>query len=497
MACCRGAIRGNPEGERESMERRGYRRALVSIIVVTALTGAAWGQPPPTGLDARDAAGIYREFVRRLAGYDDLGGRILSAARMGAGLDEESVEGPNVCAMLAGTGGNPRMDGGGGNPRMDGGGTVLAPFPSRGAGWIYANVQDHWVGFGDVGVVDPPDLPMAVIDAFDFVEGAFHALDGVSALGVADLWRILIAAHFQVPVEDSPVPHGHLVLFHLLASWAGGDGLVVGVANVRADGLVLSVSTGSWRADVHLLDIDYDDFDSIRAAMNAARRLGEVVVVTSWGLVDCTLEAGYRDAADVVNASTPTPATFADYVTAGLEGSPDRMRLLGELCHAFEVEIENAVGRVDCDDETFLVSIGDLLTFAALAETDARARGAVDWGDAVGVTVVFASAGNQGLPFPMPPAAWPGVVGVEACVAGAVGEKAAFSNVGTTDQVGEPSARALGAWFLTPEVAADGVTPLGYWGTSFAAPAAAAAFASHAWTPSGLELVDPCTVGQP
>jgi hypothetical protein len=493
----RTAIRANPERERESMERRRHQRTLLTAIVIAVIVGAAWGQPPPTDLDAGDAAGIYREFVRRLAGYGDLGGRILSAARMGAGLDEESVEGPNVCAMLAGTGGNPRMDGGGGNPRMDGGGTVLAPFPSPGADWIYANVQDHWVGFGDVGVVDPPDLPMAVIDAFDFAEGAFHALDGVSALGVADLWRILIAAHFQVPVEDSPVPHGHLVLFHLLASWAGSDGLVVGVANVGAGDMLLSVTAESWRADVRLLDIDYDDFDSIRAAMNTARRLGEVVVVTSWGLVDCTLEAGYRDAADDVNASAHRPATFADYVAAGLEGSPDRMRLLGELCDAFDVEIETAVGRVDCDDEAFLAAIADVLTFAALAETDARARGAVDWSDAVGVTVVFASAGNQGLPFPMPPAAWPGVVGVEACVAGAVGEKAAFSNVGTTDQVGEPSARALGAWFLTPEVAADGVAPLGYWGTSFAAPAAAAAFAGDAWTPSGLEFVDPCTVGQP
>lgn len=479
------------------MERRGYHRALVAIIVVTLLTGTAWGRLPPTGLDARDEAGLYREFVRRLAGYEDLGGRILSAARMGAGLDEESAEGTNVCAMLAGTGGNPRMDGGGGNPRMDGGGTVLAPFPSRGPGWTYADAADHWVGFGDLGAVDPPGLPMAVIDAFDFGQGALAALDGVSVLGVADLWRILIAAHLQVPIEDSPVPHGHLVLFHLLASWAAGDGLVVGVANLGTGGMLLSVTAASWRVDVRLLDIDYDDFDGIRAAMNVARGLGAAVVVTSWGLVDCTLEAGYRAAADDVNAATPPPATFADYVAAGLESSPDRMRLLGELCHAFEVEIRQAVQDANCDDAEFLPSIGSLLTFAALAETDARARGLVDWGDAVGATVVFASAGNQGLPFPMPPAAWPGIVGVEACVAGAVGEKAAFSNAGASDQVAEPSTRALGAWFSTPEVAADGVTPLGYWGTSFAAPAAAAAFAGVTWSLSGLEVFAPCTVGQP
>jgi len=472
------------------------------------LIGAAWGESQPASLDDQ---GIYTDFVATfvadLTAADDLGGRILAAAQTGAGLDGGG-EGFNVCATLAGTGGNPRMDGGGGNPRMDGGGmTTLAPFPAFGPRWPYAVAEGYWVALDGIAVADVPGRPVAVIDVFRFEEGDLEQFDGETGLQVHDLWRILIAGFLQESAEEGSVPHGHLVLFHLLASWAGKGRLVVGYV-LGADGPDLRVSAPSWPDDwsvsVHLLGIEYDKVTTIANAMSAARLIAQestsdLLVVTSWGLVDCTLDAAYLAPADPTTEPDTGPADFADYVATSLASSPEQMALLAELCWAFRDEIAAAVGvdNVPCHEPKFLTSIGRLLTYAALAQMDARARRAIDWSGDVGTTVVLASAGNQGLPFPMPPAAWPGVVGVEACMVGDWGAKAEFSNVGTTGELGKASARALGAWFSTPEVASDGSTPLGYWGTSFAAPAAAAAFAGVSWTPSGLEVVDPCAVGQP
>lgn len=467
------------------MERRNRTRALVSVIVVAALTGAAWGQ----NLDAEGEAALYDAFVARLD--RELGAQILGAAQEGARLTDEGE--PTVCAMLAGTGGNPRMDGGAGNPHMDGGGTALAPFlhPTSPL-WPYLGGQGHQVAFGAAGVVDPPGRPMAVIDAFDLGKTGLASLVG-QALDVDDLWTLLIGPFLQEPVEKSQVPHGHLVLYHLLALWAGSGTVEVGLdPSWDHPVLVVLVDGAGDPVDVHLFAITYSEFVTIEAAMHAVRRLEEVVVVTSWGLVDCTLAAGYRDDE---GAGGSAPATFADYVAEGLQASTEKMALLGLLCEAFAAEIASAMqinpSDVECADAAFLEAIDRLLTIAALADVDARARRPIDWPDHVelGATVVFASAGNQGLPFPMPPAAWPGVVGVEACVSGALSLPAAFSNAG--GHLGQPSARALGAWFSTPAHGSDG-TPLGYWGTSFAAPAAAAAFAGAGWPLVDLEVVDRC-----
>jgi hypothetical protein len=468
------------------MERRNRTRALVSLIVVAALTGAAWGQIR----EAEGEAALYEAFV---AGLDrELGGEILRAAQRGAGLTEGE---PTVCATLAGTGGNPRMDGGGGNPHMDGGGTALAPFPHPTSPlWPYLGGQGHQVAVGDAGVVDPPGRPMAVIDAFDLDRTGLASLVGFQALDVHDLWALLIDPFLvDAPVEESPVPHGHLVLYHLLALWAASGTVEVGFDPGWGHPVLDVLVQGAGDAvAVHLLAIIYSDFDTIHTAMQAVRRLEEVVVVTSWGLVDCTLAAGYRDDE---GAGRSAPATFAEYVAEGLQASGEKMMLLEMLCEAFEVEIASAMqidpSDVECTDAAFLATIDGLLTIAVLADVDARACRPIDWPDRVqaGANVVFASAGNQGLPFPMPPAAWPGVVGVEACVSGAVSLRAAFSNAG--GHLGQPTARALGAWFSTPAHGSDG-TPLGYWGTSFAAPAAAAAFAGASWSLGQFEVFDPC-----
>jgi hypothetical protein len=473
---------------------RSHLRALVFAVLVAAMAGAAWCQEP-IAIESEAMSRVYEVFVRAWLDGPDLGAEIVAAAWAGAGL-EGQVGRPTVCATLPGTGGNPRLDGGG-NPRLDGGfgtrrgdwgGTLLAPFPASGSVlWPYAPQAGHEVAFPAPGVLAPPILPMAVIDAFD--AGALAALENGAEYDADDLWTVLVASQIGLRAEASPVAHGNLVLFHLLLQWAGegkleirvsdgGDGAIPPVLYVRASGWGEPVA-------VHLLAIEYVDVHTIGEAMAAARGLGDVVVVASWGLVDCTLAAGYHAEAERGRDAPSAPATFAAYVAEALQRSGGAADLLVVLCDVFGSQIRDAVGHeVEC------LAIRDLLTVAAFAQMDVQARWAIAW-QGRPATVVFASAGNQGLPFPMPPAAWPGVVGVEACVGGAPSERAAFSNVGTTGHFEELSARALGAWFATPASATSG-DALGYWGTSFAAPAAAAAYAATPWPGTGLQVVAPC-----
>jgi hypothetical protein len=478
------------------MHRSSRVRTFLVALFIAASAGAAWSQQ----WEPRWEAELYGAFVEGFAAREGLAREIADAAREGARVDAEVVM-EEICAMQLGTGGNPRIDGGGGTARIDGGGgtarmdggggTLLAPFPSAGSAlWPYARVSAHEVAFPPTGGLQPPAVRMAVIDAF--ATGAFGvatdrgaATGGGAPLSVAALWDELVGRLLQGHATDA-VPHGNLVLFHLLAQWAGQGGL-----HVRASGdeerpvLHVSAPGRSDVAEVHLLDVDYADVSSIRQAMEAARELGDVVVVASWGLVDCVVAAGYQ-------AAAPAPISFAAYVDAVLGRSGTSAVLLESLCRAFAPEIARVVGYANCESDDFLRWISRLLTVAAVAETDRRARLAVEWdGGGDDGLVVFASAGNQGLPFPMPPAAWPGVVGVEACVSGVLHHRATFSNAASTMKDGAFGARALGGWFATPVLDARG-GPLGYWGTSFAAPAAAAAFAGQRWDLDALEVVAPC-----
>jgi hypothetical protein len=483
------------------MHRGSRTRTFLVALFFAASAGAAWSQV----WEPRWEAELYVAFVEGFAAHEGLALEIADAAREGARFDVEGVT-SGVCAMQLGTGGHSRVDGGGGTARVDGGGgtprvdggggMLLAPYPSAGSAlWPYAHVGAHEVAFPPTGGLQPPPVRMAVIDAF--ATGTFGvatdrgvATGSGATLGVAALWHELVGRLLVDPAADA-VPHGNLVLFHLLAQWAGQDGLVV-----RASGdeerpvLHVSAPGRSDEADVHLLHVDYANVSSIRQAMDDARRLGAAVVVASWGLVDCVVAAGYQ-------AVAPAPISFAAYVDEVLGRSGKSEVLLRELCQAFAPEIARVVGYANCESDGFLRWISRLLTVAAVAETDRRARLAVEWdGGGDGGLVVFASAGNQGLPFPMPPAAWPGVVGVEACVSGVLHHRAAFSNAGSTMQDGAFGARALGGWFATPVLDRDG-GPLGYWGTSFAAPAAAAAFAGQRWNLDAYEVVAPCGLGQP
>ena len=477
------------------MQRSNRSRSLLLAVTVALVACGAWGQPLPTEWAPRDVARLYGDLVDRWIERGELGEAIVRAAREGAGLEGQDGR-YVVCASLPGTGGNPRVDGGG-NPRMDGGhgthpgdwgGTLLAPFPPVNATlWPYAAPDGHQVAFPPAGTVGPPRSRMAVIDAFDV--DVLAAIGSGAQLDATDLWAVLIASLLGGRSDTSPVPHGNLVLYHLLAPWAHPDGLHVSFREA-GNPRVLHLRGDTWAdaIELHLLEITYGDVTTIADAMQSAEALGDAVVVASWGLVDCTLAAGYHAQAEETRASGSAPASFFAYLAAALERSGEAAELLGALCDAFEEQITEAVGSIDCRAP----SNHDLLAVAALAQMDARARQAVVWQE-LGETVVFASAGNQGLPFPMPPAAWPGVVAVEACMAGEPDRRAAFSNGGAVGFASEFSAQALGAWFATP---ASGSTfeTLGYWGTSFAAPAAAAAYAADPWSGTGLHHVEPCVM---
>lgn len=243
---------------------------------------------------------------------------------------------------------------------------------------------------------------------------------------------------------------------------------------------------------VHLERIRFQDVATIHDAMQGfVDRYGnETIAITSWGLVDCALARSYGDAA----ASDPNvPTSLGDYLLQ-LIRSPESRELLVQVCEAFESWLTQSPDwshggpRPGCDEPLALALA------LALALMEKQAAEDVGWpfaGDADNPDAqrtlpfgrVYASAGNQGRPFPMPPAAWPGVMGVAACDASGV--LAGYSNVG--DFIDTEHVRAPGGWF---PLEVNGIE-VGYWGTSFAAPHAALALGNGFQTrePVGLH---PC-----
>ena len=89
-------------------------------------------------------------------------------------------------------------------------------------------------------------------------------------------------------------------------------------------------------------------------------------------------------------------------------------QILIQLCNAFIVPVRSALGEeFSCADTQALVG---LATIVLIADVAARSAFEIRWDPGANARY-FASAGNQGLAIPMPPAAWPGVYGVEACIA--------------------------------------------------------------------------------
>ena len=274
--------------------------------------------------------------------------------------------------------------------------------------------------------------------------------------------------------EAASVPHGHLVAYHLLSQLPVGT-QIEDVRMPGADRLEIVVRDPQRvQTSIHLVGIDFDDFYSIRAGLVAVPNDDDAVVVLSWGLVDCELAAAYARLPE-----DPSVTTIMEFFGAALHAVAGELVDFAELlCVEFEkagkVDLLDIPQGQDCATVAPEHLVG-LAAVVAVAEFSEAAFAALDWTPDE-ATTHFAAAGNQGLGFPMPPASWSEIVGVEACADLADGssppDKASFSNVGSMP-FDDHWTRALGAWFQTPEVHPMSNAPLGYWGTSFATPTAA------------------------
>lgn len=411
--------------------------------------------------------------------------------------------------------------GGAGRLVGDGGGGVL--FADGGAGRL---VGDGGAGrlVGDGGAVlqvrpDPYFVASDVVEPWalelEHVAGQLPGLAGTAfaivdrfdldRLPVRDTGRIdreaalLAAADLVLAARDETdgvvvVPHGHLVLHHMLqlviAQVPEGSQVLVTVGEATGDGPTrVDVSwddvEGSVRIDLY--PMQYDTLDGLEDALASLAADDTVRIVMSWTLSNCVLVERYMQEVDVDALRETGVAGTTDLVVEsyaaflidliGLARSGDEAELLDTLCEAF--------GGVEqpCTD-SFLIAV-------LLAFLDGRAEADV------GASIeqehlwrrVFAAAGNHRMPFPLPPASWPHVYGVAACMPTLTGN-AWFTNRG--DVVRNEHVLAPGAWYPVASTT-DGDGQLGYWGTSFAAPYAALAFTASQSVPDGPHVLGTCT----
>jgi hypothetical protein len=420
-----------------------------------------------------------REFVFDLPGFDDAA---WAAAEQLLGIvltgsPNRRFDDAETCAFLAGAGSKPRLDGGVGalathDPTWD---SPVVDWDQLGGTW--------------------PQVDVVIVDEFDF-KGLLLAmlpLPGQAfASDDAPGWRNAVADATVRPFVDamSPppydVPHGHLVLHHLLALLGGHEiavtSLVVSEVNEHGDlgRMAIELAIQDRPFTLHLEGIRYRDVSTIKVAMHGVVETygHQTAVVTSWGLVDCDLANRYRD---VIAGNPNAPPSMGAYLERLIRESPASVRtMIVEVCRAFERWLQHSPYAdgdppPTCDDPFVLALILTQMELKAAKDTEWPFLPPNDPSVATPYGRVFASAGNQQLPFPMPPAAWPGVLGIASCDLSS--ELAWYSNVG--DYLDQEHVRAPGGWFPVEINGFD----VGYWGTSFAAPHAALALGD--WSPSG------------
>ena len=504
-----------------------------TLAVAGFVIAAGWGSAQPTWVSLIDAEGrsVYQAIrdgvaaYRQVYVYDDphgvdpviadrLGVVAELLARVSALFGAPEGDDAPMCAFLGGTGGRLQIDGGGGWLQVDGGGGRLQV--DGGGAVLQARHHGAFPGvtrrepFMDVAVSHVGAQKVIVVDSFDLgallqgVERAIHMAETPVTARGPTTWQgdvaraVLYAGGRQVgefgDVEHTwLVPHGHLVLYHLIALASPPEGAFESAHVVDADGTIMSLEV-EWgphaeRLSLQLVRIDYDDIDSIRAALDHAAHPenGDAAVVTSWGLTDCAIKDAYLSSPEVA-------PSLSEYLLTRLDSDQhlSDVGFLAQLCEAFEPFMnQRGYYQIDCQSD-FAVAV----TLGALEQ---RAAAAVDWpldetNDDLQHTVpyarVFASAGNQSLPFPMPPAAWPGVYGVASCQGPLRDAPPSwFSNYG--DFLPDEHVVALGAWFAVPGRGLN--EELGYWGTSFAAPHAALELGPRAvLDPSWPTSLPPC-----
>lgn len=430
--------------------------AWVVLVLIGAWVGGARAQTPPPDWWMGEPV---RAFVADLTLDDGPAHEWLRLV-----LSGEPGGSAETCAFLTGTGGTPRLDGG------LGGLAVWDP--------DQAPARMAW----DLFVLESPPADIVIIDEFDLdrLIPQLARLGGLAGSGPA--WRDTVAdatiRPFVLPTASPPyaLPHGHVVLHHVLALVGNHDVQVkrLVVSHLGPEGdlgrVALEMAVAGSDFVVHLEGIRFAEVATIKAAMDGVERNygSDAVAITSWGLVDCELSRSYGDLAWSDDAPTSIGAHLMRLIGASRDS--ERVRtLLDESCRAFRAGIG---GVLDCDDAFALALALTMMERQAAVDVgwpflpDSVDDGSVHDDDRLGR--VYASSGNQGLPFPMPPAAWPGVIGVAACGDRDAPDRANYANVG--DFLPSEHLMAPGGWFPVADINGNSV---GYWGTSFAAPHAA------------------------
>jgi hypothetical protein len=488
-------------------------RAVATCLAICCLVVVQQDVRAQPFADPERAQQVYvavREAIQELdrfmtTGRSDVPGDVLeglqvafdaveSGFRATVGHSEDGLD--DLCGYLGATGGAVRLDGGGGGVRLDGGGGGVRL--DGGGGTVLAARDADW--FPGVRSTSPFDLDQApaashviVIDAFNLAaiataaeaelaaSAATASLDSERTPEAGRPWRLVVRDLSLAPgarLVDGRVvvPHGHVVLYHLLGvaaphvqgltAYEEPTGRLGPSGPPRLDLYFGSEAAGEFR--ITLVGITFDELGTIQDAMDFAGRaeFADVPVVASWVLTDCALTERLDDIGEGGTES------LASYLLERYEEDDTFGDILTDLCEAFEGFMTEPLD-LECDTAVALL--------ASLAMLDVRAAEAFGWPldpsqedlrQRVPYDRAYASSGNQSLPFPMPPAAWPGVLGVDAC-AGADDptSRAWYANVG--DFLPFEHFAAPGGWF---GVAVGGARSLGYWGTSFAAPHAALAF---------------------
>jgi hypothetical protein len=468
-------------------------RMVMAVVLCLSAWPVVQAQPIVDQVRLRALLGVTGQ-----GSISHLAQEALAVLYLGLGLEDfipEIGAVVDMCAFLAGTGGTVRVDGGGGTVRVDGGGVVLSERPAFFApGDVIASV----------GGAPFPTRDLVIVDEFDLDELASILRDGpldrLHESGLASgeradlLWELVyggVVERAGGQVDQTPVPHGHLVLYHALASIGTPFWIESVDHHPGADVLTLDLRAFDGQETlVHAMTMQYDDSDNIRDVVGRALRgFQDASINLSWGLTSCALAEAYSAAGTDDPATTEAHTSFVDFIDQTLAESGDAAQILIDLCEAL---VTGGVVAPHDGQDPMDACIGSdphqpdysVLVWTMLAELERGLRMLADrseWPlDEIGTVsniAVHASAGNQSLPFPMPPAAFAGIMTVTACTSGSQLEglpTARFSNA--EDFVPHEQVGAAGAWFRAPEAAQlSGVPELGYWGTSFASPFAALA----------------------
>jgi hypothetical protein len=381
----------------------------------------------------------------------------------GEAEDGSSTSADDVCGFVAGTGGKARIDGGG----------ELAPFWTA-PGFFQTPDQIDATWFqGELG--EPFRSDIAIIDEFD-LDRLASRLEDLAPADLDTVRAVLEAGRVTTTSGSLEVKHGHLVLHHLLMILAHGGirSLDLVVPSDGGSALLTVVGHAQDPVRVHLFPIEFDGLKGLQDALGAIGGFTDpVAVVTSWGITGCRLAEAYTE--DALAPHAAAGATFETivelaydvlYAIANAASGDERDEFLADVCATLLPNDDCGVPEV----RAFVATIVALVEFERLAEEEVVDRATEAWGRSdVGF---FASAGNERLPFAMPPASFDGVVAVAACSPSSGVNRAWFSNVGDVDVVRGHEVIAIGAWFAAPDLAHAPIG-LGYWGTSFAAPLAA------------------------